>query len=123
MDYTLAPPPLVKGLSIPLLTALDDKGRFDAASQEKLLRFALGGEAGAGAQALFSNGTSGEWHRLPTEVNHQVAQTIQYGLSGSGVPLWMGSSAKSAAGVLGNLEHALKIGAAKRPVAEGNRAG
>jgi arabinose-5-phosphate isomerase len=117
LDYTLASPPLIKGVCVPLLTALDAHGKFDAASQEKLIRFALEGEAGAGAQALFSGGTSGEWHCFSPELNRQAAQACHYALSGGRVPLWMGCSAHHAGEVVANLELALKLGASAAVVA------
>jgi D-arabinose 5-phosphate isomerase GutQ/sugar/nucleoside kinase (ribokinase family)/dihydrodipicolinate synthase/N-acetylneuraminate lyase len=117
VDYTLPAPPLIKGLCVPMLTALDSQGRFDAASQEKLIARLLKGEAGAGAQALFSNGTSGEWHRLSADLGRQAAQTAQYALSGGGPSHWVGCTAASAGGVLANIEHAIKIGASSVVVA------
>lgn len=112
MDYLLPPSPLITGLCVPMVTALDAQGNFDAASQEKLVAFLARGEAGAGAQALFSNGTSGEWHRLDLAVRLKVTETTHYALSGGrGPKLWAGVSAPSAGAVLQGLEHALKLGA------------
>lgn len=95
-----------------MITALDAQGRYDAASQEKLTAYLARGEAGGGAQALFTNGTTGEWHRLDAGLQRQVTETVHYALAGGRGPgLWAGVSADSAGGVLQNLEHALKLGA------------
>jgi arabinose-5-phosphate isomerase len=95
-----------------MVTALDDKGGFDASSQEKLTAFLARGEAGAGAQALFTNGSSAEWRRCSLETQRKATETVRYALSGGrGPSLWAGVSAESAGTMLGNIEHALKVGA------------
>ena len=112
MDYTLPSPPLIKGLCVPVLTPLDAQGKFDAVSQERLVAWAMQGEAGSGAQAVFSNGTSGEWHCLPPDINQQAARAVHDSLSGGrGPSFWMGCSAHSAGEVVGHLHLALKLGA------------
>src|SRR6478735_6684353 len=112
MDYILPPAPLINGLCVPMVTALDSTGKFDASSQEKLTAFLARGEAGAGAQALFTDGTSGEWHRCGLEIQRKATETVHYALSGGrGPSLWAGVSADSAGAVLGNIEYAIKIGA------------
>jgi arabinose-5-phosphate isomerase len=118
MDYLLPSAPLIHGLCVPAVCALDAKGGFDAASQEKLAAFLARGEAGAGAQALFSNGTTGEWSRLDAAVQRRVTETLHYALAGGrGPSLWAGVSAASAGALLQNLEHALKLGAQAAVVA------
>ncbi|HXC64448.1 MAG TPA: hypothetical protein VNZ67_08820, partial [bacterium] len=112
MDYTLPPSPLIQGLCVPLVAALDAKGVFDGASQEKLLAYVSRGESGAGAQAVFSNGSTGEWRRLDPGARKRVTEAVHYALAGGRGPrLWAGASDATAGGVLAALEHALKIGA------------
>ncbi|HTB34441.1 MAG TPA: dihydrodipicolinate synthase family protein, partial [bacterium] len=112
MDYTLPPSPLIQGLCVPLVAALDAKGVFDTASQEKLLAAVSRGETGAGAQAVFSNGSTGEWQRLDPGARRRVTEAVHYALAGGRGPrLWAGASDATAGGVLAALEHALKIGA------------
>jgi len=102
-----------------MVTALDAQGRFDPAGQERLVSFLARGESGAGgAQALFTNGTSGEWQRLGADVRLQVTETAHYALSGGRGPrLWAGVNDRAAEGVVSNLEHAVKLGAAAAVVA------
>jgi len=92
MDYVLSPSPLIQASASPWSRPLDEQGRFDPASQERLVSFLARGEGGAGgAQALFTNGTSGEWQRLGAEVRLQVTETVHYALSGGRGPrLWAG---------------------------------
>jgi arabinose-5-phosphate isomerase len=119
MDYLLPPAPLINGVCVPVVTALDEQGRFDPAGQERLVGFLVRGEHGSGgAQALFTNGTSGEWHHLAREVRLQVTETVHYALSGGRGPrLWAGVNDRAAGGVVANLEHAVKLGAAAAVVA------
>jgi len=118
MDYLLPPAPLVHGLCVPLVTALDASGRFDPVGQERLADFATRGESGSGAQALFTNGTSGEWRQLDPALRRSVTETVHYALSGGRGPrLWAGVNDRTAGGVAANLEHALTLGAAAAVVA------
>jgi arabinose-5-phosphate isomerase len=118
VDYLLPASPLIQGLCVPLVTALDAKGQLDAVSQEKLLAFVSRGEAGAGAQAVFSNGTTGEWRRLPLALRLKSTEAVHYALSGGrGPKLWAGVNDAAAGGLLQGLEHALKLGAAAAVVA------
>ncbi|MGH7442119.1 MAG: dihydrodipicolinate synthase family protein, partial [bacterium] len=117
MDYQLSPSPLIQGLCVPMVTALDEGGAFDAPGQERLTDFLVRGDGG-GAQALFSNGTSGEWTRLDPATRRRVSETVHYALSrGRGPRLWAGVSDRNARGITDNLEHALKLGAAAAVVA------
>lgn len=112
MDYLLPPSPLIQGLCVPVVTALDAQGAFDPASQERLADFLARGEAGAGAQGLLSNGTSGEWQRLDISVRRRCTEALRSALAGGpGPKLWAGVSAPSVGEVLQGLEHALKAGA------------
>jgi|GEM_PF-96069 arabinose-5-phosphate isomerase len=118
MDYLLPPSPLIQGLCVPLVTALDAKGQLDPASQERLLAFVSRGEAGAGAQAVFTNGTTGEWRRLPLAQRLKCTEAVHYALSGGrGPKLWAGVNDAAAGGVLQGLEHGLKLGVAAAVVA------
>jgi D-arabinose 5-phosphate isomerase GutQ/dihydrodipicolinate synthase/N-acetylneuraminate lyase len=119
MDYSLPGAPLIHGLCVPMVTALDAQGRFDAASQERLVAFLARGENGAGgAQALFTNGTSGEWHHFDPGTRMAVTETVHYALSGGRGPrLWAGVNDCAAEGVVANLEHAVKLGASAAVIA------
>ncbi|HTB23250.1 MAG TPA: dihydrodipicolinate synthase family protein [bacterium] len=119
MDYVLPGAPLIHGLCVPMVTALDAQGRFDAASQERLVAFLARGENGSGgAQALFTNGTSGEWHHFEPGIRLAVTETAHYALSGGRGPrLWAGINDRAAEGVVANLEHAVKLGASAAVVA------
>lgn len=50
------------GLSIPVLTILDEGGRLLDADQRRLLRYLV--QSGFGADVLFILGTTGEWNRI-----------------------------------------------------------
>lgn len=118
MDYLLPTSPLIQGLCVPLVTALDTKGQLDVPSQERLLAFVSRGEAGAGAQAVFTNGTSGEWRRLPLATRLKVTEAVHYALAGGrGPKLWAGVTDAAASGILQGLEHGLKLGVAAAVVA------
>ena len=53
------------GLSVPVMTLLDDAGRLAESDQRALVRFVIQG--GWGADVVFAAGTTGEWHRIGDE--------------------------------------------------------
>ncbi len=116
MEYQIPPAPLIRGLCVPMVTALDGRGGFDAVSQERLVSRLAGEEARA--PALFTNGTSGEWMGLDPDVRFRCTEAAHYALSGGrGPSLWAGVNDRTAAGVGRGLEHAMRIGAAAAVVA------
>jgi len=50
------------GLSIPVLTIVDEDGRLVEADQRRLFRYLV--QSGFGADILFGLGTTGEWNRI-----------------------------------------------------------
>ncbi len=107
---------LVKGLSVPLLTALDAQGRLDGVSQRRLCAWAW--QDGHGADIFFPSGTSGEWNRLSPEDLRQVNEQCQEALralkpspSGQQPALWAGVTSSNSNDCLENIGHALRIGA------------
>jgi dihydrodipicolinate synthase/N-acetylneuraminate lyase len=107
---------LVKGLSVPLLTALDEQGRLDAASQQRLCAWAW--QQGRGADIFFPSGTTGEWNRLSPETLRQVNEACLKALAALGPSqegeqpaLWAGVTSPRLNDSLANIGHALQIGA------------
>ena len=107
---------LVKGLSVPLLTALDEQGRLDAASQRRLCAWAW--QAGRGADIFFPSGTTGEWNRLSPETLRQVNEechlalaSLKPSLDGAQPALWAGVTSPKTNDSLANIGNALQIGA------------
>jgi dihydrodipicolinate synthase/N-acetylneuraminate lyase len=60
------------GLSVPVLTVLDDAGRLLEDDQRALVRHVV--QDGYGADVVFAAGTTGEWHRLANPVRQQVVR-------------------------------------------------
>jgi D-arabinose 5-phosphate isomerase GutQ/sugar/nucleoside kinase (ribokinase family) len=93
---------LPRGLCIPLPTAIAQDGSFDAPSQERLLRFLAASKPAAILSAPSLENLAPELSRKANEAAHFAAL---------GPALAMGISAASVEGLLGNLEHAIKLGA------------
>ena len=53
-----------KGLSVPVVTVLDERGALIEADQRALVRYVI--QDGYGADVIFAAGTTGEWDRVPT---------------------------------------------------------
>ena len=104
MEFKLSERPLLKGLCAPLPIPLDSAGRFDAAAQERLLDWVIQG--GSGAHAVLS----AQGAEAPLELRRQVNEACHF--SATKAEHWAGVSAKTVEGLLLNLEHALKLGAA-----------
>jgi dihydrodipicolinate synthase/N-acetylneuraminate lyase len=107
---------LVKGLSVPLLTALDGQGNLDAASQRRLCAWAW--QCGWGANIFFPSGTTGEWNRLSPEelrqVNencHEALQSLKASPEGEQPALWAGVTSPNLNDSITNIAHSLQIGA------------
>jgi dihydrodipicolinate synthase/N-acetylneuraminate lyase len=96
---------ILKGLSIPILTALTDQGELDETSQVRLAQWV--GQEGQGGQVLFSAGTTGEWNHLPPAMTRRVNEVCLQA-SGGGV-LWAGITAVTMSDTLENLRHAIQL--------------
>ncbi|MFZ0677169.1 MAG: hypothetical protein WAN07_05720, partial [Candidatus Binatus sp.] len=59
------------GLSVPIVTILDARGRVLEDQQRAVVRFAL--QDGAGAYIIFAAGTTGEWDRIDNSRRQAVA--------------------------------------------------
>lgn len=93
---------LPRGLIVPLPTALDKNGKFDAPAQERLLHWVGQGRPAAIYSAPGFEGLSPELSRKANEAGHFAATGREH---------WAGISALSVKELLNNLEHALKLGA------------
>jgi dihydrodipicolinate synthase/N-acetylneuraminate lyase len=103
------------GLSIPLLTVLDNKGRVLEDQQRALVNFAI--QNGRGADVLFAAGTTGEWNRIDNPRRQAVCGIVvdecrrASNRVGRKIEAWAGITAHTRADTLANLEHALDIDA------------
>ena len=107
------------GLSVPLVTIVDDAGRLIEADQRALVRHVI--QDGRGADVVFSAGTTGEWDRLENAVRQQVIQVcseevakLNASLSSEGersVESWAGITTPNRRETLENLEFAIACGA------------
>lgn len=103
---------------MPVLTVLDDEGGLLEEDQRSLVRHVV--QDGAGADILFSAGTTGEWDRVDNETRQAVIRVCAEEVSklnlslapegSSGVESWAGVTAPSADETLDNLEFAIACG-------------
>jgi dihydrodipicolinate synthase/N-acetylneuraminate lyase len=108
-----------RGLSVPLLTALDDAGALVESDQRALVRWVL--QEGYGADVIFAAGTTGEWDRIDNATRQrvvaisveEVAKANLASSDGSGRPVesWAGITAHSPRETLENLDFAIAHGA------------
>ena len=54
------------GLSVPVVTIVDEEGRLIEADQRALVRHVI--QDGRGADVVFAAGTTGEWDRVPNRI-------------------------------------------------------
>ncbi|MCX7751668.1 MAG: dihydrodipicolinate synthase family protein [Blastocatellia bacterium] len=107
------------GLSIPVLTIVDENGRLVESDQRRLFRYLV--QSGFGADILFSLGTTGEWHRIAqTERERLIALAVEEGrtinerlrqLGRPPIEVWVGVTGRTRAETLRNLALALELGA------------
>ena len=105
------------GLSVPVVTILDEDGRLMEEDQRAVVRFVI--QEGFGADVVFAAGTTGEWDRLSPEAQQgvvrlcveEVAKANATLNSGPGVEAWAGVTAHSPDQTLENLEAAITAGA------------
>ena len=103
---------------MPVLTVLDDEGGLLEEDQRSLVRHVV--QDGAGADILFSAGTTGEWDRVDNETRQGVIRVCAEEVSklnlslapegSGGVESWAGVTAPSAYETLANLEFAIACG-------------
>ena len=103
------------GLSVPIVTILDARGRILEDQQRAVVRFAL--QDGAGADIIFAAGTTGEWDRIDNSRRQAVARIAieecrrARASAAKKIEAWAGITAHTRADTLDNLTHALHAGA------------
>jgi dihydrodipicolinate synthase/N-acetylneuraminate lyase len=107
------------GLSVPVITVLDEDGKLLEADERALVRHVV--QQGAGADVVFSAGTTGEWNRIDNPTRQRVTQVCceevaRQNLSLGGdsarrIEAWAGVTAPSARETLENLDFAIACGA------------
>ena len=107
------------GLSVPVVTALDEGGELRESDQRAIVRFVIQG--GYGADVVFAAGTTGEWDRISNRLRQRVVQVCaeevakansQLGPNhGRAVEAWAGITAPTPGETLENLEFAIEHGA------------
>ncbi len=103
------------GLSVPVVTILDARGRLLEDQQRAVVRFAL--QDGAGADIVFAAGTTGEWDRIDNNRRQAVARIAieecrrARTSAAKKIEAWAGITAHTRAETLDNLTHALHAGA------------
>jgi len=105
-------------LSVPVLTILDEEGDLLEEDQRALVRHVV--QDGAGADIIFSAGTTGEWDKIDNETRQAVIRVcaeevaklnLQLGAGDArGVESWAGVTAPTAHETLANLEFAIECG-------------
>lgn len=106
------------GLSVPIVTVLDEDGTVIESDQRALVRYVI--QEGYGADVVFSAGTTGEWDRVSNHVRQQVIRVCaeevarqNQALDGSQprpVESWAGVTAHTPEETLENLEFAVNCG-------------
>ena len=103
------------GLSVPIVTILDARGRILEDQQRAVVRFAL--QDGAGADIIFAAGTTGEWDRIDNSRRQAVARIAidecrrARASAAKKIEAWAGITAHTRADTLDNLTHAIHAGA------------
>ncbi len=108
-----------RGLSVPVVTVLDEAGELVEDDQRALVRFVI--QEGYGADVVFAAGTTGEWDRVRQDVRQRVIQVCAEevakvnaelaGRVGRDVEMWAGVTAPSPEETLENLDLAIACGA------------
>ena len=106
------------GLSVPIVTVLDDEGSLIESDQRAVVRYVI--QDGYGADVIFSAGTTGEWDRVSNRTRQQVirvcAEEVERqnrALSGKlprPVESWAGVTAHTPQETLENLEFSVNCG-------------
>ncbi len=108
-----------RGLSIPSITVLDEKGNVIEEDQRRLFRYNV--QSGYGSDIVFGVGTNGEWNRLNTEQRQEVmrievdeVRKINEELTRLGQPrveAWVGVTGNTKQETLENTRAAIRLGA------------
>jgi dihydrodipicolinate synthase/N-acetylneuraminate lyase len=103
------------GLSIPIVTIVDARGRILEDQQRAVVSYAL--QDGAGADIIFAAGTTGEWDRMDNP-RRQAAARIAIeecrrarASAAKKIEAWAGITAHTRADTIENLNHAIHAGA------------
>lgn len=106
------------GLSVPVLTILDEEGGLLEDDQRALVRHVV--QDGSGADIIFSAGTTGEWDKIDNDTRQGVIRVCAEEVAklnvqltagdGRGVESWAGVTAPTARETLENLEFAIGCG-------------
>lgn len=106
------------GLSVPVLTILDDEGGLLEEDQRALVRHVV--QDGLGADIIFSAGTTGEWDKVDNQTRQAVIRVCAEEVAklnaqlavgdGRGVESWAGVTAPTAHETLSNLDFAISCG-------------
>jgi dihydrodipicolinate synthase/N-acetylneuraminate lyase len=102
------------GLSTPIITVLDRKGKVLADEQRAVIRYAV--QNGSGANIIFAAGTTGEWNRLDNPrrqavIRIAIEECARLSRNHAPVEAWAGITAPTMAETIANLEFALEAGA------------
>lgn len=106
------------GLSVPVVSVLDEDGGLVESDQRALVRFVV--QESHAADVVFAAGTTGEWDKLPSSVCQRVIQVCCEEVAKANAQLpdrerpleaWAGVSAHSRDETLENLDFALAHGA------------
>jgi len=103
------------GLSVPIVTILDARGRILEDQQRAVIRFAF--QDGAGADIIFAAGTTGEWDRIDNSRRQAVARIAieecrrARESAAKKIEAWAGITAHTRSDTLDNLNYAIHAGA------------
>ena len=106
-----------KGLNVPTITVVDDRGEVIEAEQRRVFRHVA--QNGRGADVIFANGTTGEWNCLANPQRQRLmaiavdeVQKINAELQlPQPVEVWLGLNGSTRAETLDNLDAAIRLGA------------
>jgi dihydrodipicolinate synthase/N-acetylneuraminate lyase len=106
------------GLSVPVVTVLDEAGELLEDDQRALVRHVV--QDGVGADVVFAVGTTGEWDKIDNPTRQRVIQVcteevrklnVELSATQRGVEVWAGVTAPTAHETLENLDLAIACGA------------
>jgi dihydrodipicolinate synthase/N-acetylneuraminate lyase len=107
------------GLSVPVVSILDERGDLVEDQQRAVVRFVI--QRGFGANVVFAAGTTGEWDRVENRVRQRVIQVCAEEVGkantrlgpdqGRAVEAWAGVTAHTPHETLENLEFSIQHGA------------
>ncbi|GAC1312967.1 MAG: dihydrodipicolinate synthase family protein [Chloroflexota bacterium] len=104
---SFAPPVLLRGVFVPLLTPFDAAGEVDHPALQRLVDYLIAG----GVHGLFVGGTTGEFPLLSTQERRRIAETVVSHSAGRR-PVVIQSGTPSTRETIALSQHARGIGAA-----------